>query len=330
MRHDLIPIDQRDDWNRALFGLSHGFGHTWESCHAYWLTNRLPTYLYVFQGDSARIVCPLIVRGSNGQSDVSTPFGFSGFAGIGHCSNFRDEWLKFARSRGWVCAYIGQNPQFHPERYWELEDFQLGQKLFWLDLEQTDAELVARLSRGRRRPLKRWTSMPDWLCTDRSELVEFILANHEDFFRRVGATRSYAFTEATWRALAACSNVELLGARLNGRLVAITLFGYAGKYADALFNISIQGGRDAATALMMEGARRLGARGMQLLNMGGGVRPGDELEASKRQYNGIVRPLLHMKHVLDSGTFATLCHRAGADPSDLSSYFPPYHRTCVI
>jgi len=329
MRHDLIPIAQRDRWNRALIGLPHGFGHTWESCHAFWLTARLSTYLYVFEADGARIICPLMVRGGEGQPDVTTPFGFSGFAGTGNFPQFREEWLSFARSKGWVCAYIGQNPQLEPEKYWAREDFEEGQNLFWLDLRQSDTEILAKLSRGRRRPLKRWTDGADWLCTDRSEIVGFIIENHRDFFRRVGATSTYGFTEATWRALAACPNVELLGARRNGRLVATTLFGFAGRLADALFNISVPEGRDAATALMIEGARRLRGRGAEVLNMGGGVRPGDSVEASKRQFNAIEQPLLRMKQVLDSGTFAVLCHRVGTDPSAPSSYFPPYYRACT-
>lgn len=326
MRHDLIPIAEQDRWNHALVGIPHGFGHTWESCHAQWLTTRLPTYLYVFEADGARIICPLLIRGSEGQFDVTTPFGFSGFAGTGHCPQFRDEWFAFARSKGWVCAYIGQNPQLEPERYWPREDFEEGQNLFWLDLSQSDAEILGRLSRGRRPPIKRWRANPDWPCTDRAEIAEFIIKNHKDFFRRVGATTTYSFTEATWRSLAASPNVELLGARSNGRLVATMLFGFAGRLADALFNVSVPEGRDAATALMVEGARRLRARKVEMLNMGGGVRPGDSVEASKRQFHAIVQPLLRLKQVLNSGTFAALCQRAGIDPCAPSTYFPPYYQ----
>lgn len=325
MRNELIPVEDRDRWNSALAGITHGFGHTWESCHAFSLTNRLPTYLYVFKADGVRIVCPLMLRTYEGHPDVTTPFGFSGFAGTGTFSGFRGEWYAFARRMGWVCAYIGQNPLLQPFRYWTPGDFEHGQNLYWLDLRRSDSELYSGLSRGRRYQIKRWTSRTGWLCTDRALMTRFILDNHEEFFSRLGATKTYYLSTESWRELCSQDNVELLGAMLHGRLVATMLFGFARHLADALFNVSIPEGRDAATALIWEGARRLRSRNIEFLNMGGGARAGDTVEAAKRQFDAFVRPLLHMKQVFQPGRFAELCRKAKAYSGNKINYFPLYH-----
>jgi len=96
----LIGLDERDRWRSALAGIAHGFGHTWDSCHAFSLTTRLPTYLYLAECPEGRVVCPLIERRFLGEADVATPFGFSGFAGRGHCAGFAEPVRAFASREG--------------------------------------------------------------------------------------------------------------------------------------------------------------------------------------------------------------------------------------
>jgi hypothetical protein len=319
----LIGLDESDRWRSALAGIAHGFGHTWDSCHAFSLTTHLPTYLYHAQCAEGRVVCPLIERRFQGEADVATPFGFSGFAGQGHCAGFAEQWRAFATRAGWVCAYVGQNPLFRPEGFWAEDAFEPAQSLYWLQIDDPD-ELHRRLSRSRRRQLRHWR-VPGWLCTDRDVLLRFVLESADAFFRRVGAAPSYFLSKATWQALAASDRVELLGALRNGRLVAVTLFGWADDAADGLFNISLPEGRDAATALIIEGAERLSTRGISLLNIGGGVRPGDDVERAKQLFGATTRPLLHLKQVFAPSRFGQLCAAAGAEASGPTAFFPPYH-----
>ena len=132
IRHSLIGLDERDRWRSALAGMPHGFGHTWESCHAFSLTTDLPTYLYLAECPEGRVVCPLMERGINGAVDVATPFGFSGFAGRGQIANFAEQWRAFASRERWVCAYVGQNPLFRLDGLFVEEAFEPAQNLYWL------------------------------------------------------------------------------------------------------------------------------------------------------------------------------------------------------
>jgi hypothetical protein len=321
----LIGLEERERWRSALAGMPHGFGHTWESCHAFSLTTGLPTYLYLAECPEGRVVCPLMERRINGTVDVATPFGFSGFAGRGRIPNFAEQWQAFASREGWVCAYIGQNPLFRLEGLFADEAFEPAQNLYWLTIDDLDA-LHRGLSRLRRRQLRRWR-VPGWLCTDRDALLRFALESAAGFFEGVGAAPSYFLSDATWQALAASDQVELIGALRDDRLVAVTLFGWAGGVADALFNISLPEGRDAATALLVEGAERLRKRDVSLLNIGGGVRAGDDIERAKQLFGARARPLLRLKQVFAPARFRQLCDAAGADAdaSGPTTFFPPYH-----
>src|SRR5262249_21154201 len=139
-----------------------------------------------------------------------------------------------------------------------------------LDLSPPTAEFFDRLSRSRKRQIKSWNARGAWLCTDRERLIDFMIANAPDFFASRGASATYAFSPRTWRALASAPNVYVIGALSEGEVVAATLFGFAGLIAEALFNISLPQGRDAATSLMWRGALHLKSLGIAMLNMGGG------------------------------------------------------------
>ena len=86
--------------------IPHAFGHTWENCYAMSLTTRHRTFLYHFETNGARIICPIAERRYAGQVDIVTPYGFSGFAGVGQSMEFSQAWLRFrARARMGVWVY---------------------------------------------------------------------------------------------------------------------------------------------------------------------------------------------------------------------------------
>jgi hypothetical protein len=289
-----------------------------------WLTTKHPTFLYEFESDDARIVCPVAERNYAGQIDIVTPFGFSGFAGVGHSAEFSQSWLRFARERKWVCGYIGLNPLLERAAHYPPGDIYQQNEIYYLDLSLGEAELYRRLSKGRKRQIKKWNARGNWLCTDREALVDFVIARADAFFQSRWASPVYTFTPATWHSLLALQNVELLGAMHAGRIIAVMLFALSTTIADALFNISLPEGRDAASPLLWEGALRLRARGISVLNIGGGIRQGDSVAQAKHYYGARVLPLQCLKQVFDADRFAELCRMADVDPSKRTGYFPPY------
>jgi hypothetical protein len=294
------------------------------------LSTRHRTFLYQFESNGVRIVCPIAKRHYAGQVDVVTPFGFSGFASLGQCMEFSQAWLSFARERNWVCGYIGLNPLLECASHYAAGDLYHQNELYYLDLRLDQAELYQRLSRCRKRQLKRWNDSGSWLCTDRNALVDFVIAQADVFFHSRGASSAYAFTPATWRSLLPLKNVEIVGATEAGRIIAVTVFTHSETIADALFNVSLPEGRDAATSLMWEGALRLRMRGINTLNMGGGARQGDSVAQAKQRFGARVLPLRCLKQVYLPDRFAELCRMAGVDPSERAGYFPPYRTAGVL
>jgi hypothetical protein len=94
--------------------------------------------------------------------------------------------------------------------------------------------------------------------------------------------------------------------------------------ADYLFNAATNDGRDHARALIWEAMRRLGAAGIPVLNLSGGVSEGDGLDQFKARFGGARRETEALKIVFDEGMYAELCAAAGVDPLDRAGYFPAY------
>jgi hypothetical protein len=321
---DLIPLSAPEAWREALDGLPHAFGHSWESCQAMSLTSGDPTFLYVFEAAGTRVVCPFSERRWEGRTDIYTPYGFSGFTGTGPCPALPAAWRAFARERGYVCGYIGINPLlFHPS-YGEPDDLFSHNSIFTLDLTRSEADLFAALSKGRRQAV-RAAARDGWQpLEDRARLGAFLRRHFVDFVRSRRASRSYEFADATLDRLCRLENVLLLGAGSDGRVEAVSVFAHTPDAAEYLFNCSLPEGQHHSALLLWQGALRMKAMGVPVLNLGGGIREGDGVAAFKARFGGREVPLGALKQVYDPAAFERLCRAAGQDPARRDGFFPPY------
>ena len=313
--HELIPLAERERWATALSDLPHGHAHTWGFCRAVQLTSGLPTYLYAYEDDGARVVCPLAEREFGGAIDVVSPYGFGGFA---TSDGFPSDWDDFARSRGWVCGYVALNPLFCEAD--GFADVQVHNRLYVMDL---GGDVRSRLSENRRRQLRDWPSVAATLEHDRGRLTEFLLAHYADFFARRGAGAATDLSADTMVAIAALDDVIMVGAGTDGTLESVALFGHTQHAGDYLFNVSIPGGERHAVHLIWFAVERLRELGVPSLNLGGGVREGDDLAEFKRRFGATALPLASLRQVYLPDVYERLCREAGVT-SDRSGWFPPY------
>jgi hypothetical protein len=309
--HELIPLDEPERWSAALAEVPHGHAHTWGFCRAIQLTSGLLTYLYRHADGP---VCPLAERAFGGELDVTTPYGFGGFAGGGPPPDFAD----FARSRGWVCGYVALNPVFCQAG--GLADVHVHNRLYVLDLR---GDVHARLSQNRRRQLRDWPALAAGLEHDRERLADFLVAEQAGFFARRGAGSATDFTHATMAEIAALDNVIIVGAPQDGALESVAVFGYTAHAADYLFNVSVAGGERHAVHLIWSAVERLRELGVPSLNLGGGVREGDDLAEFKRRFGAADLPLESLRQVYRPDAYERLCSEAGVS-ADRSGWFPPY------
>lgn len=319
--HRLVPANDPAAWRKALQDLPHSFHHSWEQAVMMADAAQLPLVLYFYDDGRFRTACPLFLRSCDGETDVVTPPGFSGFASSGPCEGFRAIWFDFARAQGWVCAFITQHPLLDSAQLGFAPETQAGPEVFILDLTSGEAGLFSALSRCRKRQIRAWSAIPDWLCDCREEVGQFLADHSNAFFDRIGYSGLRPRPD-NWKLLSMSENVLVLGARRNGQIVAANLFGWAGEIADAPFNVSLPEGRDAATPLMWAGANLLRTRGVRFLNMGGGARPGDGIETSKRRFNCMTRHAGRIRQVFRPEVFDRLTRKV---PTENTSFFPPYH-----
>jgi hypothetical protein len=291
------------------------------------LTTGFDTYLYCFEAQNARIVCPIAERTFGDHIDVVTPYGSSGFIGIGNRYDFSRYWTDYAKQRNYVCGYIGLNPVFENDGYFDAEDVYEYNDIFVIDLTMNIDGIFANLNNNRRRGLRKaQKDVPSQLTFDRDDLIKFFLANYHDFFARKGASQAYQFSNETLSFLLNRENTLIIGAEKAGRIEAVTVFAYTQYAADFLFNVSLSEGRQHSGPLLWSGIKHLKSLQIPLLNLGGGVLRNDNLAHFKRQFGGMQLPLRCLKQIYDTDTYETLCRQVDVDPTDMNGYFPAYQK----
>ena len=323
-KHRLIPLEARSEWDRALEGTPHAFAHTWGHCHGIHLTSRLPTFLYRFERDGVRIVCPLSERRYRDEADIVTPYGFNGFAGTGDHPGFAEDWSAFVGSAGYVCGYIGLNPVLETASYYAPETASTHNSVFVLDLRSPMDRLMEAVQPRRRTQLRAPLPPGTEVVWDRERLTAFFLAVYPEFMRQAGAAPVYGFNAATLSFLCSLDSLFLVGAEVEGSLEAVVVFGHTPWIADYLFGVALPQGRHHSARLLWCGVEHLHALGIPLLNLGGGARPNDGIADFKRRFGARELTLTSLRQVYRPETFRALCRAAGVDANG-EGYFPPYH-----
>lgn len=321
-RHGLVSLDDERGWSEALSGLPHAPGHTREWCRAMHHTTGWDTFLYAFTNGATRVICPIAERPWGSRTDITTPPGFSGFVAVGPTAGFADEWLRYARERRWVSGYIGLNPVLANG----VEDLPAipHHTVYSLDLRLPADELIGRMDRNRRRQLRVALDPGNPIVTDRAELTDFIVREYPAFAARSEIALSRRLGSATLRELCGASNSILAGAMSGGVLEAAYLIVYTPYAADSVLSVSVPGGQHHAVRLLWHGVTALRRIGVPVLNLGGGVRPGDSIASFKERFGPAVHPLESVRQVYDPEAYAALCRERGADPGDRDGYFPAY------
>jgi hypothetical protein len=326
VRQRLIPLSQSEEWREALHGIPHAFGHTWESCYAVSLTTNFKTYLYEYISATCRIVCPIAERNHRNCTDLVTPYGFSGFAGVGNDPDFQRHWKDFATSHGYVCGYIVINPIFAPKSCFEDPDYCEQSDIYILDFAHSAEALYGSLSKNRRRQIKKFAKGAGIFITDRVRLDEYFVRNIGEFLWYKRASETYAFSKETYQELLSLKNVLILGAGSIEGIQAACLFAYSPSCAEYMFGISREEGRKLSAPLLWRGAELLRNLGIPKLNLGGGITRADTLAEFKERFGAQKVPFGCLKQVYQPETYKALCYAAGVDPVKTDGFFPPYQR----
>ena len=322
-----IPLSHPAARDKALAGLPNAFGNTWERCNAMHETTGHPTFLWRYRSGTAECICPFAVRAFERHEDIVTPYGFSGFTGIGDGSEMVESWRRFTARRKFVAGYIGLNPLLVPDTFRTLPECKDDGSLYFLDLTSDSQALLRAMSRGRRRQIEGWESEGKPLLEGQAALGNFLCANLVPFLRSRGATATYAFSEETLRLLLAAPSTFLLGAGSAGAIEAATLFAHSPLIGEHMFIVSVPGGERHTAALTWAGALALKDKGVRWLSMGGGVSGDDSIASLKERFGPLKLPKPILQQVYDDRQFAELCRSIADGDPGAGRYFPPYHRS---
>jgi hypothetical protein len=327
--HQCIPLDAPTDWKKALSGIQHAFAHTWENCYAMHISSGTKTYLYCFETEKVRIVCPISERPWGEYIDIVTPYGFSGFVGNDDCDEFPYHWKKFVRDKEYVCGYIGLNPIFENCTYYKPDQIHQYNSIYVLDLTLSPSELFANLSTNRKRQLKDWEKSLANIVLDKEILTEFFLANYHAFYQSRRASPVYNFSRDTLSFLASLDNVVMVGMRGSEKMEAVSVFAHTPDVGEFLFNVSLPEGQRYSATLIWYGVNYLKSLQIPLLNLGGGIREGDGVAQFKERFGAKKLALKCLKQVYEPEIYVDLCRQVNADPNDMTGYFPSYRKPDV-
>lgn len=323
--HRCIPLDAPAEWKEALEGTRYGFAHTWEHCYAMHLTTGHKTYLYYFEHENVRIVCPIVERSFGEYVDIVKPFGFCGFIGNDDYPEFSRCWKEFARQRGYVCGYLGLDPVFVNDFGFSSDEVYQYNNVYVTDLSLAQNVLYANLCSERRRQLRNYDQFLSTHLVDQTAATEFLLNHYLDFMREKNAESVYLLSVETLSFLISSDHVFVVGVQNEGEVVSAATFSYTPYIGDCEFIVSLPQGRQYATALWWYGVNYLKSLQVRFLNLGGGAAEGhDGLTRWKRGFGGKELPLKCLKQVYEPEIYTMLCEQAGVDPSDTTGYFPLY------
>jgi Acetyltransferase (GNAT) domain len=327
VRHVLVPIGDPAGWQAALTGITHSHAHTHTHVAAFAASSADETFLYSWRDDddAPMVACPLSLRGETGAIDVYTPYGFSGFAARAARPDFAGDYDAFAASEGWVASYVFQHPMLVAELGFPSKSLLMQAKCAVIDLGKSESELMACMSPGRRRELRRWAREAAVVTTDRDEVLAFVLATADDFFDTRDASSVYRFTEQTWASLLGGPSVWCIGVREAGRLVSASIFAESCGIVEYLFGLSSVGASTYAAPLIWEAILHYSAEGASSFNLGGGIRPDDGVAEFKRRFGADDMPAMSGRFVHDADKYSRLCARAAVG-EDTTGFFPPYRR----
>jgi hypothetical protein len=290
--------------------------------------------------DSCRILAPLLIRnlsiGVGGSRvdwmDACSPYGYGGLLSLSSVESVdaRDLHLFFERLHNWcseqdlVCCVLRLHPLMRQEE-WFIQEYYSQKSLriqfrgptTAVDLKNWDTSLRrpkglrrdrrADLHRARRTLRVTWKGGQDG---DVEESLDLFQQIYSELLDGVDAKEFYRFPRSYFSNLAGLGqHLGIAFAWLADELVGVNLFLAGGKYAHGHLAGTNDVGREhgASASLIVEGSQWARQRGCELLHLGGGLSPGDSLEAFKRSFGGPSYPYTYLIYVVDPERFEHLC-----------------------
>jgi hypothetical protein len=326
-KEECIPLENQDDWNKCLEGIQHTFFHTWEHSYAIYLTHHLPTYLYYLETGNNKVAIPFTERKFREHIDIFSPHGFAGLISNNDPGICIEQWNNFARSRNYVCGYIGLNPIYDKPHYLANSNPIHYNNVYVLDLTLSEEDLFNNLHTNRRRQIRAWEKSNKTFIEDKEALIPFFLEHYHEFMASRQASSVTNFSMETLRYLLNLDNIIMVGAGSNNKVEVVAVFGFTSHICDYLFNVSLPEGQEYSVSLLWYAIKQAKSKLIPTFEFGGGKQKEDSLAQFKERFGSKKIPLRCLKQVYNNELYNKLCIEVNADPHNLLGYFPAYRKS---
>jgi hypothetical protein len=291
-------------------------------------------------GEQGSMIVPFVRRPlDGGRWDAVSPYGYAGPAlaeGARDAAALLRDAADHLRDEGGVSWFVRLHPILDA---WVASSADLSPHLrehgevVSINLTLGDDEFTAGLRKGHRSDIRRGESggVRVRRGDHYTDLGTFV-ALHQGTMAQREAAEYHRFGPDYFAALAEGLGDDLvvLLAEFNGQAVAGALFTFAEASGIAGYHLagSVPRPQRGATKLLIAEGRRIGRElGCTRLLLGGGLGAAeDALFAFKAGFSADRHRFMTLRLMLDSEEYARRCAVVGADPEDLSGYFPAYRR----
>ena len=315
----IILLEERDQWEEAHRegGLPcHSWGYAWALS-----SSGVDSKLAVVRAGNARMLMPFFERDWLGTTDIATIVGLSGASITPASAAPLLLWREFAKAMGWIAGYIQLAVSVELDLACVPGQLATSNVIFVLD-PQAD-RIFRPTSRSIKTKLRNAVRSEVVLIDDPVVLNAALQELYPATMQRVGAPPRYLFSSTTLERWVLDRDSLVLGAAVRGSIEAVYVFRTAGEYAESQILGTTEFGRELIPWLTFQGISRLRQQGVTMLNLGGGVRPGDGLYLFKKRLGASPRPLQAIHQIYDIARYEDLCRRADI-ASSAAARFPAY------
>lgn len=328
LKQKLIPLHAKQEWEAALADIfDHAYTHTHWYNQAMHSASGRDIFLYVAQNENFNIVCPISPRHKSLQDlpDITTPYGFSGFAYHGDCHDFTENWYTFMRQQGYICGHIALHPFVKAEFTYKSQDLFAGKTTYLLDLT-LDLEFIRQnFSTDHRHRLRQWQKAGHVVCRDKKEnIIAAFVKHYSNALQARSAAAVYDFGEIAWRQIIASPHSYLFSVAVDNNIQAVAIFIHYNHIVDYYMIASDDEGRAHARGILFDAMSYFHEQGAKWLHLGCGVREGDALQQFKARFGGKAVTTYALKQIYDPSAYAQSCARYDVDPQNIAGYFPAY------
>lgn len=329
MNYKIISLDSKLEWNAEVSKLPHSVYHTWDYNHAMSQSSKDKPFLFSALSEENQLICILAQRQRfMNLPEIYTPYGLGGIVikdPFRSCNKIQEIWEAFVDANNFHCAYLMLHPAFLPPlQTWGLPVYD-HLPVYLLDLKQSITSLWKALSKGHKYEIKRSRNLSYLKLTkDKNKILKPLIRLYSETLKRVGASATYHFSDQTLKEIVCSNHTQLFAAEENGRIVAITLFLTSKNITEYFLSAASETGRAHTRHLIWEAIKTLKSQEVCCLNLGGGIKAGDDLDKFKQRFGGIKKVLQVVKAVYDEKKYSHLCQVSGVSSTEREGYFPGY------